>query len=223
MSLVAGGVVGAAFGEGFAVLHGSVKNVIGQAIMFKSVFEGLSATLESLESLVEDIRRLNLALDLPEKEIERLVKLMKKGATMVDKCSKIRPCNIFSKAYYALKIKELNEAIEKFCMVDMQAQIGRTTLQTLVGVNDIRERMNNQNSYVRMRFGLRKLSVSRPRDLIVGLDLPLKELKMKLKKKEEQVLLLTALGGCGKTTLVKMLYWDDEIKGTFLTLNLFTS
>ena len=117
----------------------------------------------------------------------------------------------------------MNEAIEKFCKVDLQAQIGRTTLQTLVGVNDIRERMNNQNSYVRMRFGLRKLSVSRPRDLIDGLDLPLKELKMKLKKKEEQVLLLTALGGCGKTTLVKMLCWDAEIKGTFLTLNLFTS
>ena len=223
MSLVAGGVVGAAFGEGFSILHETVKNVIGQAIMFKSVFEGLSATLESLESLVEEIRRLNLALDLPEKEIERLSKLMMEGAKMVDKCSKIQPCNIFSKAYYALKIKELNEAIEKFCKVDLQAQIGRTTLQTLVGVNDIRERMNNPNSDVRMRFGLRTPSVSRPPDYTVGLDLPLKELKMKLKKKEEQVLLLTALGGCGKTTLVKMLCWDDEIKGTFLTLNLFAS
>ncbi|KAK7848880.1 putative disease resistance protein, partial [Quercus suber] len=205
------GVVGAAFGEGFATLHETVKNVIGQAIMFKSVFEDLSATLESLESLVKEIRRLNLALDLPEKEIERLVKLMKNGTKLVDKCSKIQPYNIFSKAYYALKIKELNEAIEKFCKVELQVQIGRTTLQTLVGVNDIRERMNNQ----RMRFGLRTLSVSRPRDYIVGLDLPLKELKMELKKKEEQVLLLTALGGCGKTTLVKMLCWDDEIKGIY--------
>ena len=223
MSLVAGGVVGAAFGEGFSILHETVKNVIGQAIMFKSVFEDLSATLESLESLVKEIRRLNLALDLPEKEIERLGKLMKKGAKMVDKCSKIQPYKIFSKAYYALKIKELNEAIEKFCKVDLQAQIVRTTLQTLVGVNDIRERMNNLNSDVRMRFGLRTLSVSKPRDDIVGLGLPLKELMMELKKKEEQVLLLTALGGCGKTTLVKMLCWDNEIRCTFLTLNLFAS
>ncbi|KAM3691745.1 hypothetical protein ACB094_08G034700 [Castanea mollissima] len=204
--------MGTAFGGGFTILYEAVKKVIGQAIMFKSVLEDLSATLESLESLVKEISRLNVVLDLPEKEIERLAKLMQKGAKMVDKCSKIQQCNIFSKAYYALKIKELNDAIEKFCKVDLQAQIGRTTLLTLAGVNDIRKHMNNLNL---MRVGLRTLSVSRPRDDIVGLVLPLKELKMELKKKEEQVLLLTGLGGCGKTTLVKMLRWDDEIKGIY--------
>ena len=266
--LVTGGVMGAAFGEGFTILHGTVMKVIGQAIMFRSEFEDLRATLDNVESLVTDIRRSNLASDLPEKEIERMDKLMKKGAKMVGKCSKIQQCNFLYKAYYALKLKELNGAIEKFYKFDLQALIAKTALQALVGVNGIQEQMNNlnldgrmrsglrslrtlsvdqntniavetsakvdqntnivfetwgkvdrvlerlDNSDVRMRFGSRTLSVPRPRDDIVGLDLPLKELKQLLSNKKESLLLLTALGGCGKTTLVKMLFWDEDIKGT---------
>jgi guanylate kinase len=37
---------------------------------------------------------------------------------------------------------------------------------------------------------------------------------MQLLKEEVSVLVLTAPGGCGKTTLVKMLGQDEEIKGS---------
>ena len=239
--LVTGGVVGAAFGEGFATLHKTVKHVVGQIIMFKSILKRLESTLDGIAPVVQEIRRLSLALDRPEEETKSLIEKMKKGEELVLECSKItiKRCwslNYCVKAYsYSKQLKELNDAIEKFCQVDLAFQIARTVLensvkldqniniatQTLAVVNGIRDQMNDQNLDGRMRFGLRTLSVPRPRDDIVGLDLPLKELKMELKKKEEQVLLLTALGGCGKTTLVKMLCWDDEIKGTFLALIIY--
>ena len=234
---VTGALVGAAFGEGFAILHGTVKHVVGEIIMFKSFLERLESTLDSIAPQAQKIKELNLAHDRPENEIKSLIEKMEMGNELVLKCSKMKrwSLNYLVKAYsYSKQLKELNDAIEKFCQVDLAFQTARTVLensvkldqniniakQTLAVVNGIRDQMNDQNLDGSMRFGLRTLSVPRPRDDIVGLDLPLEELKMELKKKE-QVLLLTALGGCGKTTLVKMLCWDDEIKGTFLALIIY--
>ena len=57
-------------------------------------------------------------------------------------------------------------------------------------------------------------SVPKPPDFTVGLDVPLKVLKTQLLKEEkQQQLLVTAAGGCGKTTLVEMLCQDENIQG----------
>ncbi|XP_024185841.1 uncharacterized protein LOC112190622 isoform X1 [Rosa chinensis] len=52
----------------------------------------------------------------------------------------------------------------------------------------------------------------------VGLDTHVKELNMKLVKDGGSMLVITAPGGSGKTTLAKMLYHDDQVKdGAFST------
>nr|POE92610.1 hypothetical protein CFP56_62606 [Quercus suber] len=66
--LAAGCVVGAAFAEGFAILHETVKHVVGQIIMFKSILKSLESTLDGVAPVVQEIRRLSLALGHPEKE-----------------------------------------------------------------------------------------------------------------------------------------------------------
>ena len=68
VELVTGGVVGAAFGEVFALLHETVKNVISQALMFKSTLERLKSTLDGLAPVVEEIRQLSKTLRHPENE-----------------------------------------------------------------------------------------------------------------------------------------------------------
>lgn len=51
----------------------------------------------------------------------------------------------------------------------------------------------------------------------VGLDVPLKELKMKLLKDDQvSMLVVTAPGGCGKTTLATKFCQDEEVKGMSL-------
>ncbi|XP_040370072.1 probable disease resistance protein RXW24L isoform X2 [Rosa chinensis] len=49
----------------------------------------------------------------------------------------------------------------------------------------------------------------------VGLDTHVKELNMKLVKDGGSMLVITAPGGSGKTTLAKMLYHDDQVKDKF--------
>jgi GTPase SAR1 family protein len=45
------------------------------------------------------------------------------------------------------------------------------------------------------------------------MDVPFKVFKTQLLNEKKQQLLLTAHAGCGKTTLVKKLFHDKEIKG----------
>ena len=209
VELVTGGVVGAAFGEVFALLHETVKNVISQALMFKSTLERLKSTLDGLAPVVEEIRQLSKTLRHPENETKSLIEQMEKGTRLVVKCSKVQCWNYCFKAHYASELLELDEAIVRFCQVDMIVQNTRNVLETLVGVNRILENLD-----VKKKHGILLCAVPRPPDFTLGLDMPLKELKTLLLKKEVPLLLLTALGGCGKTTLVKMLCSDEEIKGT---------
>ena len=57
--LALGGVVGAAFGEGFAILHDTVKHVVGQIIMFKSELKRLESTLDGVAPMVREIEELS--------------------------------------------------------------------------------------------------------------------------------------------------------------------
>ena len=291
--LAAGGVVGAAFGEGFAILHDTVKHVVGQIIMFKSELKCLESTLDGIAPTVREIKELSKALDFPEKETKSLIEQMEKGKELVLKCSKIKRWNYYFKAYsYSSKLSKLNKAIEKFCQVNLIVQNTRNGLETLTGVsrnteiglktltgvnqntgigldtlaevnhnttigletladvnhntrigletlaevnhntrigletltevNESKKALNlvlkhveSQNSDMKKKYGTQVCAVPKPGDYIVGFDLHLKELKRELLKEEVSVLIVTALGGCGKTTLVKMLGWDEEIIGTF--------
>ena len=46
------GVVGVAFGEGFAILRDTVKHVVGQIIVFKSELKRLESTLDGVAPMV---------------------------------------------------------------------------------------------------------------------------------------------------------------------------
>lgn len=111
------------------------------------------------------------------------------------------------KSHYAGKLSEFDEEIGRFCQVDLHLLNMRNGLKTFVGVNSI-----CKNSLV-VNVGM-SCAVPRPPAYIIGLDVHMKKLKMQLLKEEVSVLVLTAPGGCGKTTLVKMLCHDEEIKGS---------
>ncbi|KAL2962927.1 hypothetical protein AAZX31_17G171700 [Glycine max] len=61
----------------------------------------------------------------------------------------------------------------------------------------------------------RPFDVPEEPEFIVGLDAPLSELKMELLKEGVSIIVLTGLGGSGKTTLITKLCWDELVIGKF--------
>ncbi|XP_075655805.1 putative disease resistance protein At5g66900 [Castanea sativa] len=209
-AFVGGAALGAAFGEGFTVLHVTVKDVVSKARMFKPILKHLESTLDRLAPTVNEITQPSEQLDLPEVETKSLIEHMEVGEKLVLKCLKIRWWNCWFKLYYSPKLKELVEEIVRFCQLHMQVHSTRNGLRTLVNVNVNLQKVDSVVDRQRVLCTVRD-----PPDFIVGLDMPMKELKTLLLKEEVQLLLLTAPGGCGKTTLVQMLCQDDQIRGMF--------
>ena len=58
-NLASGGVVGAAFGEGFSILHDTIKHVVGQIIMFKSKLKRLESMPDGVAPMVREIEELS--------------------------------------------------------------------------------------------------------------------------------------------------------------------
>ncbi|KAL4632021.1 hypothetical protein ACB092_04G021800 [Castanea dentata] len=215
--MAADAALGAAFGAVFTVLYDTVKDVVGKVRMFKPILEDLESTLNNLAPMVEEIRQLSEQLDLPEVKTKRLMERMEEGAKLVRKCLKIRWWNSCFKVGYSTELKELDEEIRRFCQVDLQVHNTRNVLKTLEQLAEETVRFCQVDMQVHStRNGQRvRCTVRDPPDFTVGLDMPMKELKTLLLKEEVQLLLLTAPGECGKTTLVQMLCQDDQIRGMF--------
>ncbi|XP_059456250.1 probable disease resistance protein At5g66900 [Corylus avellana] len=207
---MADAAVGALLGEAFSQLFARVEDGVNKTRMFESILKRLRSRLGTLKPLVEQISRLNREVGHSEEETKGLIEQMKKGAKLVSKCSKIRWWNYCMKSQYADKLCELDEEIGRFFQFDLPASTARNVLETLVRVNTIGENMKLvvRNDWV-------SCAVPRPPEFVVGLDVHMKQLKMLLLKEEVSMLVLTAPGGCGKTTLVKMLCKDKEIKDIF--------
>lgn len=124
-----------------------------------------------------------------------------------------------------MDIKGLEIRIQKFFDLNMKAQSFRDILQILVGVNVLSGKFDRLSS-TESRLGgsmasymkLDSFEVPVEQVSTVGLDQPLKELKMMLFTSEEIVNVLSAPGGSGKSTLVNALRQDVDVKGISLYL-----
>lgn len=210
MTMVLDAVAGKVLDE----LLRAVVDMKDRALKFRATLERLEKTLKSIEPLAKQIDGLNKKLDRPAEETEKLIDLMKNGKNLVLKCNKVEWWNCCHKANYQEELEELDGDIGRFFNLDMQGQTNRNTLETQVMVAEIYARAVEN---VPRRSELKGVcSPPEPPGFTVGLDVHLRELKLKLLKNHHggSVLTVTGTGGSGKSTLVKKFCWDEEVKGT---------
>ncbi|CAL5367051.1 unnamed protein product [Camellia sinensis] len=221
-SLVGGAALGAAFGE----LLRAVDNGIINAVQFKSTLTSLRSRLNQISPMLEEIDNLNRKLGRSEQDTEMFTNRLKEGLHFVNKCEKIHWWNCCKKSLYTIKLKDLEQSIVTFFQIEAQAQMSMDSRRILVVVNEVDEKLERMNTFGGGRWGCNGKGIAGwcevpgVPNFVVGFEEPLQELKTMVLEGGEQVVAISALGGCGKSTLAKMLCRDKEIKGKF-TDNIF--
>ncbi|XP_059623781.1 probable disease resistance protein At5g66900 [Cornus florida] len=193
----------AALGVAFDRLLRAVLDVKDRASNFKPILDELNSRLRLLEPTVGEIVRLERILDNPEAEINMFTDQLTQAAELVDKCSKVQWWNYKAKVHYSTKLKEFDEKLVKFFQTNGQALLVRDIMS-------IRARLEGKlNEFVG------SCEAPEAPKFTVGLDVPLQELRGRLLEDGAPVVVLSAPGGSGKTTLAKKLCHDVEIKDKF--------
>ncbi|RVW57600.1 putative disease resistance protein [Vitis vinifera] len=99
-------------------------------------------------------------------------------------------------------LKDGEKLIHECSKVELQAILLRSSTQVLVLLKS-------------KKFSLASCEATDPPAFMVGLDVPLKELKRRLFTDGESRIVVSAPGGCGKTTLAKRLCHDQQVKEYF--------
>lgn len=106
-------VLGAVLGTAFTVLYAAVDQAtVSKLKKFKPLLGALQSTLDSIQPLViKQIAEYNVKLELPNDEIEKLVKQMEEGEKLVLKLSKLRFWNRI-KSRYTDQLVELDRSLK---------------------------------------------------------------------------------------------------------------
>ncbi|XP_014521076.1 probable disease resistance protein At5g66900 [Vigna radiata var. radiata] len=209
--LFSGGAVGALMGE---ALKGAIS-IIKKGLAFKSTLDSNIETLNSLAPLVEEMKMCNMMLDRPSKEIEKLESLMRNSQELVRKCSKLGRWKMWSFPYFQSKLRSKEVALQTHLSMNMTAQ---NTVNLMKLVDDMRKVLE---ILLKEEFGrypeyrLIDLCGAPQEPECLGMDVPLRKLRIELLKDGVSVLVLTGLGGSGKSTLAKKICWDPQIKDKF--------
>nr|XP_043634632.1 probable disease resistance protein At5g66900 isoform X2 [Erigeron canadensis] len=192
-----------------------LKAVVGRnvsAAKFITKLDQLEKTLKSIEPIFYDSSRLNQVLDRPETEIKMFISYLEEGKMLILKCSRIKFWNVHQNSLHSNKLIQLNNELLRFFQVELHTDM------MMIGVHDLTVKMNEVPSTLTSRGHPNhsgSCSVPLLPNGIVGFDSHLDELKDRLLKDDDQVLVVSAPGGYGKTTLAKMLCHEKNIKDIF--------
>ncbi|XP_016651749.1 PREDICTED: probable disease resistance protein At5g66900 isoform X1 [Prunus mume] len=220
--LIGGAVLGTLFSE----LYERLEKLIIKNFKYKKILNDFKSSLDSLKPVIDQIEEYNRELDHPEQELKDLKEVMEKGIELVGKCFEVRKWQFYEKNKYANKLVELDKSLQAL-LRRLHVQSIRDVKENSVSARSMKKDLSRiepmlsriESSLVLQNQAKTEAWCAAPELplLVVGLDFPLKELKRKLLNLKDGVsmLVLTAPGGCGKTTLATTFCQDQEVKDTF--------
>lgn len=208
--LISGGV-GTGLQEVLSILSKTITHVIKKTWLFKSKLKRLQETIDKITPIFSDIEKLNQILERRQEETNSFIEQLKHAEDLVKECKKIKYLNFYMRYPLSLKLDELEESLMRFFRIEVQLHQARDMKEMLVAVKDMHKRLEQRSS------GSWLSGVPLPDGFVIGFDDQVKELKKMVLNDTAvddcSVVVVSAGGGCGKTTLVTKLCHDPQIKG----------
>lgn len=213
-------VSGAAVGALFAELLTAVMKAMKTTILFRSRLKSLQLILQYIGPIINHIDKLNELLDRPEEEMQGLHDLLKSGKILVVKSSKVS-INLYKRYRCSSKLAGLEDEIRNFFLIYIIV-VSRDSKEILTEVKDIHEYIRKLSLMLGAGTnkgrsgdlgGFESCAVRKAPEFVVGLSSSVRQLKKWLLDGGVSLKVVSAPGGCGKTTLVETLCHDSEIKG----------
>ncbi|CAA2963284.1 probable disease resistance At5g66900 [Olea europaea subsp. europaea] len=138
---------------------------------------------------------------------EALANLFRNGEKLVRKCMEIKWWNAIKKYSHMKKLEKYEASLLWFFQINVQVELSRDGKTVAVGVKVLEEKMDkiistqDNGRSVNSNGFSGWCGVPEVRAFVVGLDAQLQELKGMLLKDGVPIVVLSAPGGCGKTTL----------------------
>ena len=195
--LVGGAVLGAPVG---GLWNYGVEQVV-KACKLPGTRKEVRKMLDDVNPLVEEIKRNKDALEQPQEEINGLTREMEETRKLVKK--KIRWYKFATFAARQENLREKVDSLPRATTMNLLPQAARDIQKLL---------MNSENTKGKPQMK----SVCGPPQktrFTVGILGHLKKLKAKFFVEDVSVVVLTGLGGSGKTTLATEFCWDLEVRG----------
>lgn len=197
-----------------------------KAAAFGDILKRVTSIIDIIGPTVRRIKKSSGELDRPKEENDKLIQLFDEGEKLVQKCSKVswwtpnrwKYANKLTTFYESLLLLfQFHIPLQQYCtgieiLGHLQSQFGSGN----GGVSNS-GRMGSWGTGSRLGYGeigcLYACNAPDPPAFMVGLDVPLKEVKNRLCKDDVSVTVVSAPGGCGKTTLVRKLCQHPDVKG----------
>ncbi|PWA58352.1 Disease resistance protein [Artemisia annua] len=206
-------ISGAAIGALFSALLTEVINKASKPARFRTLHEHLKITLTEIEPRVDEMSR--MVGNRPEEAIRKLIDYLTNGKELVLKCSTIQFWNVYQIYVCVGKLKRLDKALRRFFQEEVPMKLLSTNASLMNRVDELKEKVDRLLAIHGAVGFPGSCGVPGLPEVIVGFDHRLAELKYRLLKDDTKVLVISAPGGCGKTTLAKMLCHDKDIKDVF--------
>ena len=181
-----------------------ISQLVEKGRQNQSIRRLLRSTLKGLTTVVKDIKQYNENMDHPSKEINTLIE------------ENVAQDSAFKNSWLNNCFSWLRN--DSYVVDDNQSLTVYDVKETLYKTREILELLNKENFEQKFNeagppifkgaFG-----VTENPEFIVGMDVQFSKLKMELLRDGSSTLVLTGLGGLGKTTLATNLCWDEQIKG----------
>nr|XP_028954012.1 probable disease resistance protein At5g66900 [Malus domestica] len=208
---------GAAIGTSFNVLDDVLDELITKNVIFKPLLKGIKSRLDSLAPWLKYIEKSYKKLDLSDKELVNLEVHLEEGVELVQKCKKVRWWSMYKRYKYANRLIDWDGSLQRFLEI-LNVQGIRDVKESTVSVRNMEKLISRIESNMGIHLAVSRETFGSVPELprvTVGLDEPLRDLKEMLLKDDVSMLVLTATGGWGKTTLATKFCQDEEVKDKF--------